>query len=356
MREQQPLSSRMLEEALASWNARAQHRAVPILANAHESYHALRRLVELSQCCRPLSEGDIARAASGDGQAPLDPVRALREMASQLDELESILAAAAAQLNRACALGENVVRDLRILLPERGRDASIHLPEDDASDPDLPDTHLLARMIEAQRAEITALQMLASTVEPAAGSADSERRDTIKIQDIQAFVQESPISERASIPAYYQRLLEAANSAGRKRVPMGELLTLAGLISERQLVNALERQRGDRRKPLGSLLVDLGYTTEDAIAQALAAQLSLPYVVLANEFVREGALSKIPAHLARRHTCFPLNFTDQRLTVAMANPLDLIALEDLHIASSMQIRPCVAARSEIQKHIRTYYV
>ena len=124
MREQQPLSSRMLAEALASWNARAQHRAVPILANAHESYHALRRLVELSQCCRPLSEGDVARAASGDGQAPVDPVRALREMASQLDELESILAAAAAQLNRACALGENVVRDLRILLPNRGKDTS----------------------------------------------------------------------------------------------------------------------------------------------------------------------------------------------------------------------------------------
>lgn len=136
---------------------------------------------------------------------------------------------------------------------------------------------------------------------------------------------------------------------------MGAILVEAGLITERQLENALAHQNEGRKRPLGTLLVDLGYTSDAAIAQTIAAQLALPFVSLAMEVVQQDALEVVPLHVARRHTCFPVSINDGALYVAMANPLDLIALEDLRLASRKHVRPCVASREEITGHIDRHY-
>ena len=178
----------------------------------------------------------------------------------------------------------------------------------------------------------------------------------VELQDINDFLQESPIATIPINASYYQRILEAARSPEGHRRPMGSILLKAEVITTRQLENALRHQKEGQKRPLGSLLVDLGYTDDTAIAQAIAAQLALPFITLSKETVMQDALDTIPLHVARLHGCFPVSVNDVgALYVAMSNPLDLVALEDLRHASNRHVRPCVASRSEITDHINRHY-
>ncbi len=217
----------------------------------------------------------------------------------------------------------------------------------------------LETLIVEQRAALLVLNKqisdTLSIVQTQAPKAEQRSYGAVEIQDVSEFLQDSPI---ASIPinaSYYQRILEAAHSPEGHKRPMGSILIEAGLITARQLSNALQHQNEGRKRPLGTLLVDLGYTTDTAIAQTIAAQLALPFVTLAQETVHDDALYAIPLHMARRHSCFPVSASEGSLYVAMANPLDLIALEDLRLASGKHVRPCVASREEIAWHIDKHY-
>lgn len=144
------------------------------------------------------------------------------------------------------------------------------------------------------------------------------------------------------------------DETGEKR-RMGEILIDAGVITEVQLVDALAEQRKDRQRRLGSILVELGFTEEDIIARALASQLELPFVRLADERVDLAATRLITSHLATRHMLIPLRTTTGHVVVAMANPLDLIAMDDVARATNLQVDPVVAALSDISEAIVRYY-
>lgn len=228
----------------------------------------------------------------------------------------------------------------------------------------------LARLIQRQRASLMALNEQIVTAEstlrtrsqgatePVDGRAserDSLRFAAVELQDVHEFLQESPLASVPVNATYFQRILEAARAKEGHRRPMGAILREAGLITARQLDKALARQKKGTKRPLGAHLVDLGYTTDVAIAQTIAAQLALPFIVLAKETVRAEALAIVPLHMARRHCCFPMQVYDGSITVAMANPLDLIALEDLRLVSGKHVRPGVASRDEISRHIDRHY-
>lgn len=361
-----------LSTAVADWNNKARESSAPVLRHI---FTTIRNLQRLRSAIRHYGEVDPASLAvacegRGDGGAD-DSATVLRGLCTRLDEFERALA----QLNElALAVsqrGEALIEDYLALPPGGGhhhpeQGFQLHLAgwaEGGVERRRETDMRALDRLIEAQKAEIDALNRQLAEAEswlaprPQAHQPDLPRScGQIELQSVQEFVQNSPI---ASIPinaSYYQSIREAAASPEGHKVPMGKILTRAGVVSDRQLQRALSYQREGRKQALGSLLVDLGYTTEDAIAQAIAAQLALPYVVLASEPMDPAAVGTIPVHLARRHVAFPLSFNGHGLCVAMANPLDLIALEDLRIASSMHIRPCVAARGEITSHIERFFV
>lgn len=369
MRDHSSSQEESLNAALTGWNTEVRHTKAALLGHINACLQALEQLADLSCQFGDLDVDPPALARLPESPAPINPVRALREMAAHLEQVEAGLARANAELAAAGETGEALARDFGALLAQLlpvpgarpGDPAPRHYPgAPEAGTGQAPGRHLLAQLVEAQRAELAALHEQLAAIEAAAprggqGAPASRPPAQVGIHSVRNFVQDSPIADIMANASYYQRILEAANSPEGHRVPMGEILTIAGLITARQLENALGYQKKGRKQPLGRLLVDLGYTGEDAIAQALAAQLSLPYVVLAREYVREGALALVPAPMARRHTCFPLTFNEVTLTVAMANPLDLIALDDLHIIAGLQIRPCVAARREIEQYIIQYY-
>jgi hypothetical protein len=141
---------------------------------------------------------------------------------------------------------------------------------------------------------------------------------------------------------------------GAKR-PMGAILLEAGIISEQQLDRALREQRSSWNRHLGAVLVELGFAKEETIARALAVQSRFPFVELTKEKITRQAVRLIPERLAQLHTCMPLYVYGNALRVAVANPYDLIALEDLRLAASRRIDPVVATARDIREAIQLWY-
>ena len=106
---------------------------------------------------------------------------------------------------------------------------------------------------------------------------------------------------------------------------------------------------------LGAILVERGYTSEDVVAKVLASQMRLAYIRLDRTPVDVGATRLIGAQMATTHQLIPIAATAQRLTVAMANPLDLIALDDIELATGLRVEPAVAAASDVMRAIARYY-
>jgi hypothetical protein len=146
----------------------------------------------------------------------------------------------------------------------------------------------------------------------------------------------------------------ALDERGHKR-RIGDILVAAGLVAQDQLDGALEEQETSRHRRLGEILVSRGYTAEDLIAKVLASQVQAPYVELDFSTVERGAPALISERLAAHHACIPIRVTDDELTLAMSNPLDLIAIEDVELASGRRVNPVVATASNIAAAIDRYY-
>jgi len=136
---------------------------------------------------------------------------------------------------------------------------------------------------------------------------------------------------------------------------MGEILVGAGLISEEQLETALALQHENPQRKLGTILVEEGFTGEEVIPQVLARQLRLPYLRLKEEVFDPAAVRLVSGRLAARHACIPVRATADTLALAMSNPLDLIAIEDVERAANKRVQPLIARESEIMDAIAHWY-
>jgi predicted nucleic acid-binding Zn-ribbon protein len=148
--------------------------------------------------------------------------------------------------------------------------------------------------------------------------------------------------------------LSGFDSEGRRR-RMGEILVDAGVLTEGQLEHALQEQQDHPQRRLGAILVELGHTESDVIAQVLACQLRLPFLHLEQDVPEENAIRLVSGRLCRHHHCVPVRIEDETVLLAMSNPLDLIAIEDIELATSRRVNPVVAAEPDIAKAIDWFY-
>ncbi len=139
------------------------------------------------------------------------------------------------------------------------------------------------------------------------------------------------------------------------RQRMGEILIKLGFITSNQLDDALAAQAETPHRRIGSILIERGMASEEAVAQVLARQLDLPFVRLTSEVVDGIAPRLINGQLARRRQCIPITAATDRVVLAMANPLDLIAVDDVELASGRRVAPVVATGSDIYAAIGRYY-
>jgi len=139
------------------------------------------------------------------------------------------------------------------------------------------------------------------------------------------------------------------------RRSIGEILLHADIINQIQLDNALDEQKNSKQRRLGSILVEKGFIREEIVAQVVAGQLNLSFVRLKDFPVDAKAVSMLNAHIATQHQCFPVKADEKELTIAMSNPLDLIAIEDLEFATQLKIQPVVATLEDIKEAVIKYY-
>lgn len=134
-----------------------------------------------------------------------------------------------------------------------------------------------------------------------------------------------------------------------KRTHLGSLLVEEGHITSDQLEMALAEQRRDPSKRIGEILVGLRFVTPPALLHALSQQLDTPIIDLSKEPPESEALGIVPSEFAMRHHLLPIRRNDETLVVAMADPLDIHAVDDLRLLTGLDIAPMLASPADIQR-------
>jgi len=135
---------------------------------------------------------------------------------------------------------------------------------------------------------------------------------------------------------------------------LGELLIERGLINERQLEKAISIQQ-EKGGLIGEILVELGFAKEEDIAQALTAQYGFPYLPLSNYDINPEIANIIPARVAKQYLLIPIDRIGKNLTLAMSNPLNVQAVEDVELLSGCKVQTFVSTSSDIKRAIEKCY-
>src|SRR5512140_1616522 len=137
-------------------------------------------------------------------------------------------------------------------------------------------------------------------------------------------------------------------------VKLGELLQKAKLINADQLQAALKQQKESGGK-LGETLVRLGFVTEDDITETLSAQFGVPSINLSHFEIDPNVLKLVPADVARKYNILPVNKTGATLTIAMADPTNVFAMDDIKFMTGYNVEPVVASELALQHAIDSHY-
>ncbi|MGQ9455132.1 MAG: GspE/PulE family protein [Armatimonadota bacterium] len=139
------------------------------------------------------------------------------------------------------------------------------------------------------------------------------------------------------------------------RKDLGEILVAKGIITPDQLSQAREVQRaapGD----IGRIIVDLGFAEERAVTEARAEVLGVPFVDLSTQRIDPAAISAVPEQVARRHKVIPISRSGNKLIVAVVNPNDPVAIQDIRLTSgAQQIGIALATEDDVMAAIDRHY-
>ncbi|HNR30047.1 MAG TPA: hypothetical protein PKI11_04080 [Candidatus Hydrogenedentes bacterium] len=357
---------------------------------------AIRRLEQWARR-RPKLDPERLRQRTSAGSAPDGDAEAAAALREGLGDFQIEVATLEAQAKRALESGAHLIRALKPLCGEEPPAQTVSSSRDvPASSDALAEENAALRAEAARlRREIIEAQArptpLKAATEPSLREHDLEaevERLRAKLAELHhdlAHVREAPAAlpadvqeelatlrvEAAALRETNERLRrplpgssderfdviasQAFDPEGRRKL-LGQILVDAGVIRNEHLEIALYEQHSSWRRHLGAILVDLGFASEEDIAHALAAQLALPFIDLRMEHVSEQALALVSRQLAIHHTCIPLRINTAGITIAFANPHDLVALDDLRLATGRPVQPVVATAGQIKYAIREHYL
>lgn len=135
---------------------------------------------------------------------------------------------------------------------------------------------------------------------------------------------------------------------------LGLMLLEANLIDEVQMKIALEVQKKTGKR-FGSTLVDLKFIDENVLAAFLSKQIDIPCISLLNIAIPQEVIDKIPMEVAKKTHSMPIKIESNFLFVAMVDPTDLNAINELENVAKMPVVPLIAPQSSIEKVIKKYY-
>lgn len=153
--------------------------------------------------------------------------------------------------------------------------------------------------------------------------------------------------------------MEGMSGRARRKKRLGDLLQDAGVVTEENILEALKVQReSEKKQKLGVTLVDLGFTTDENIAEALSKQLNIPRVHLGDYKIEDNILGLVDEKMLRKYMLMPFEFSEKNaniLRVAMSDPMDMLAMDDLSIVTGLQIEIAVTTVKDIAAAIDKYY-
>jgi hypothetical protein len=135
---------------------------------------------------------------------------------------------------------------------------------------------------------------------------------------------------------------------------LGDMLKEARLIDDFQLQSALSHQRNWGGK-LGNILIELEFVREEDLARVMSEILRIPYINLFEPAIPEAVLKLIKGDIAKKHHVVPVRKEGSTLTLAMFDPLDIEAMDEIRFITGLSIKPSLAMGSEIRDAIRKYY-
>ena len=146
-------------------------------------------------------------------------------------------------------------------------------------------------------------------------------------------------------------------SVGRKKIRIGDVLVAAGAITEEQLQEGLAKQKETGRK-LGNALVDLGFISNDMLITVLTTQLGIDYIELKGAKIEEKVIHMVPENMVTKYQAIPIEIDPDNpniLKVAMADPMDIMAMDDIGLVTNLQVEPMLASEEGIRNAIDKYY-
>ena len=149
----------------------------------------------------------------------------------------------------------------------------------------------------------------------------------------------------------------ALDNFSRRKRRLGDYLLAERLITPEQLEKSLEVKKHSEKK-LGEVIVDLGFVPEDVMVDVLAKKMNFEKVSPTSAKISDEVLALVTGQILRKHVMIPIAFkegSNNTLRVAMADPLDMNAMDDLMMITNLRIEPCISSTSEIMQALDKYY-
>ena len=144
---------------------------------------------------------------------------------------------------------------------------------------------------------------------------------------------------------------------GRKKIRIGDVLIAAGAITDEQLQEALAKQK-ETGGMLGNTLVDMGFISQEILITLLTQQLGIDYIPLKGAKIDEKVLRLVPESMVTKYKVIPIEIDPDNpniLKLAMADPMDINAADDISLVTNLQVEPMLAMEAEISDAIGKYY-
>ncbi len=142
-------------------------------------------------------------------------------------------------------------------------------------------------------------------------------------------------------------------TGARKKIRIGDLLVEAGAITSEQLQEALAKQK-EEGGMLGNIIMELGFISRELLITVLTTQMGIDYCEIRTVQIDENVLNLVPKELVTKYKAMPIGFAEDNanvLQVAMADPMDLMAVDDISIASGLQVEPLLSFEDDLDNVI-----
>jgi len=139
-----------------------------------------------------------------------------------------------------------------------------------------------------------------------------------------------------------------------RRARLGDLLVAQGLISPGQLHEALREHRRSKER-LGNVLTRQGLVSEEQLVEVLSKEHGLPSVLIDQYTITADVLALVPVHIARKYDVLPLARVDNALTLAMADPTNVVAMDEIAAMTRLEVLPVITIGGAIRGAIEQYY-